>query len=220
MGLISRVSSRTYRTIGNLSKMAAAKQIDWSKLGWCMTQSASLGSASSSMFANGGARYAAFKTASDNVLAAHSSANNRAKSIDFESYKKALPNQAAWVDSMEKQFNGFNVPKPKDTLTAGVNADESKVAEAVKAAASALDAAGSEAAADAATLKALPPTPQMTFADVYRAFPELNPYTAEEMEKNLWETVVRQPSDYAELKERMAGYRNETVEENTVVGKP
>merc|ERR1712048_1314740 len=129
MGLISRVSSRTYRTHTEHphKKRMAAKQIDWSKLGWGMTQSVSLGSASSSMFANGGARYAAFKSASDNVLASYSNASNRPKSIDFESYKKALPSQAAWVESMEKQFNSFTVPKPKDTLTAGVNADDAKV---------------------------------------------------------------------------------------------
>ena len=198
----------------------AAKQIDWSKLGWCMTQSVSLGSASSSMFANGGARYAAFKSASDNVLASYSTASNRPKSIDFESYKKALPSQAAWVESMEKQFNSFSVPKPKDNLTAGVNQDDAKVASAVKAAAAALDAAGSEASGDLATLKALPPVLQMTYADVYRAFPEMNPYSKEQMEKFLWETVVRDKADFQELQERMAGYKNLALEENTDVSKP
>merc|ERR1712048_1052408 len=206
MGLISRVSSRTYRTHGTPpTKKMAAKQIDWSKLGWCMTQSVSLGSASSSMFANGGARYAA---------------SNRPKSIDFESYKKALPSQAAWVEYMEKQFNSFTVPKPKDTLTAGVNADDAKVAAAVKASAAALDAAGSEAANDLATLKALPPVLQMTYADVYRAFPEMNPYSKDQMEKFLWETVVRDKADFSELQERMAGYKNLALEENTEVNKP
>merc|ERR1711970_584581 len=147
------------------------------------------------MFANGGDRYGAFKTASDGVLAAYSTANNRPKSIDFEQYKKQLPSQAAWVEKMEKEYKAFNVPKPKDTLTAGVNADDAKVADAVKSAQAALDAAGSEAAADAAVLKALPPTAQMTFADIYRAFPEMNPFREEEMQEMDWETQVRKKSD-------------------------
>merc|ERR1711881_712802 len=110
---------------------------------------------------------------------------------------------------MEKEFKSFDVPKPKDVLTAGVNEDDSKVASAIKSAQASLDAAAADAASDLKCLKALPPTPQMTYADVYRAFPELNPFTKEEMEKHMWETSTDLPDNTVDLKERMAGNRNQ-----------
>lgn len=165
-----------------------ARQIDWAKLGWCMTQQVALGSSNASMFANGGARFAAFKSASDAVSGAYMTADARPKSIDFEHYKKELAGQKAWVEGMEKQYGSTSIPKPVDTLSAGVNADDSKVASVIEAAHSALDTAATDAAEDLKSLKALPPVAQMTWADRYRAFPELNPFTEEEMEKHYWET--------------------------------
>ena len=96
-----------------------AKSIDWAKLGWCMTQNVQVGSSSVSMFANGGARFGQFKSASDAVMAAYTGANKRATSIDFEEYKKALPSQAKWVADMEAQYKATNasLPKPVDTLS-------------------------------------------------------------------------------------------------------
>merc|ERR1711881_831783 len=106
MGLISRVSSRTYRnfilssTKSKPCKMA--KSIDWTRLGWCMTQAVKVGSESTSMFANGKARFGAFKAASDQIMGKHTTAAARAKSINFDAYRTALPAQSAWIDSMEK----------------------------------------------------------------------------------------------------------------------
>merc|ERR1711953_1081266 len=119
MGLISRVSSRTYRRrFKNEKKMA--RSIDWTKLGWCMTQNVKVGSHSTSAFAAGKVRYAQFKAVSDQVMGAHSAASARPKSIDFAAYKAALPAQGAWVESMEKQFNEANIPVPADNLSAAV----------------------------------------------------------------------------------------------------
>ena len=194
--------------------MSVAKQIDWSKLGWCMTQAAAVGSTNVSMYANGGARYASFKSASDACMAEYTKASGRPKSIDFESYKKALPAQAAWVADMEKQYNAFNVPKPVDKLSASVNADDSKVVSAVEAALASLDAAATDAEADLKVLKALPPVEQMTWADVYRAFPELNPFTDEEMEKHYWEPAWWPEEEQIAKKELMAPVRAKVVEED------
>merc|ERR1739848_202169 len=139
------------------------------------------------MFANGRVRYAAFKGASDAVSGAHAEASAKAKTVDFASYKKALPSQAAWIDSMEKQFKATTIPKPKDTLSASVNADDAVFSEIITKTQAALDVAATDAAADLATLKKLPPSQQMTDEDVYRFLPELNRFSEEEMEKHQWD---------------------------------
>merc|ERR1712088_923359 len=197
MGLISRVSSRTYRTAKppKTPPKMAAKQIDWSKLGWCMTQSVQVGSASVSMFANGGARFGQFKSASDAVASAFNGAKKRPTTIDFESYKAALPSQAKWIADMEAQYKAANVPKPVDTLAA------------------------SGATAELATLKRLPPVRQMTYADVYRAFPELNPYNPAEMEKHNWEPAWQTVEEETAQDERWDAQRPKVVAGNTDVNK-
>merc|ERR1712110_335320 len=86
------------------NRIKMAKSVDWAKLGWCMTQAVKVGADSTSMFANGKARYGAFKAASDAILGQHTAAVNRAASIDFDHYKKALPAQSAWIGDMEKQY--------------------------------------------------------------------------------------------------------------------
>jgi len=219
MGLISRVSSRTYKTSNPHPKKMAAKQIDWSKLGWCMTQSVQVGSASVSMFANGGARFGQFKSASDAVASAFNGAKKRPTTIDFESYKAALPSQAKWIADMEAQYKAANVPKPVDTLSAAVEADDSKVAAAIEASQKALDEAASGATAELATLKRLPPVRQMTYADVYRAFPELNPYNPAEMEKHNWEPAWQTVEEETAQDERWDAQRPKVVAGNTDVNK-
>ena len=97
--------------------MAAPKSIDWAKLSWAMTKKVQVGAQSTQMFENGTARYGAFKSASDQVLAKHSVAAQRPKTIDFDAYRKALPNQTAWVNDMEKQFKAATIPKPTDSYT-------------------------------------------------------------------------------------------------------
>merc|ERR1712061_380342 len=164
-----------------------AKAIDWAKLGWCMTQEVNVGAVKTGMFANGRVRYAAFKGASDAVSSAHADAAAKPKTVDFAAYKAALPSQAAWIDSMEKQFKATNIPKPKDTLSASVNADDAVFSEVITKTQAALDVAATDAAKDLATLKSLPPCQQMTDEDVYRFLPELNPFTEEEMEKHQWD---------------------------------
>merc|ERR1711879_787365 len=105
------------------------------------------------MYENGAARYGALKAASDQVLARHTQASSRPKSIDFEAYKKALPGQAAWVADLEKQFKAATIPKPKDSYSASI-------AEAAQ-----------EAKGELAVLQALPPVEQMTMADIYKFLP-------------------------------------------------
>merc|ERR1712110_564360 len=78
-------------------ELKMARSIDWTRLGWCMTQNVKVGSHSTSAFAAGKVRYAQFKAVSDQVMGAHSAASARPKSIDFAAYKAALP-QGAWVE--------------------------------------------------------------------------------------------------------------------------
>lgn len=167
--------------------MSAARSIDWSKLGWCMTQNVQVGSTACAMFANGGARYAQFKGESDAVMSAYNAAQKRPTSIDFEAYKKALPAQAAWVADMEAKYNATNIPRPVDTLSESIAADDSKVASAVSEAQKALDVAAADAVKELAALKGLAPAAQLTHADIYRAFPELNPFSPAEMENYYWD---------------------------------
>merc|ERR1719188_1153965 len=171
-----------------------------------MTQSVQVGSASVSMFANGGARFGQFKSASDAVASAFNGAKKRPTTIDFESYKAALPSQAKWIADMEAQYKAANVPKPVDTLSAAVEADDSKVAASV-------------ATAELATLKRLPPVRQMTYADVYRAFPELNPYNPAEMEKHNWEPAWQTVEEETAQDERNDAQRPKVVPGNTDVNK-
>jgi len=196
-----------------------AKSIDWAKLGWCMTQNVQVGSSSVSMFANGGARFGQFKSASDAVMAAYTGANKRATSIDFEEYKKALPSQAKWVADMEAQYKATNVPKPVDTLSESINADDSRVVAAVEASEKALEAAASDATRELATLKKLPPARQMTWADVYRAFPELNPFSPEEMEAHNWESAWIKPETALAEKEHREAQKPKVLAANTDVEK-
>merc|ERR1712087_526568 len=90
--------------------------------------------------------------------------------IDWDSYKKALPAQAAWVADFEKQFNATSIPKPVDRYSSAINADDSK-----------------EAIEELAILANLPPVAQMTMADIYKFLPELNAQSEAEMEANGWE---------------------------------
>jgi len=167
--------------------MAAARSIDWSKLGWCMTQKVKVGSVDCAMFANGGARFAQFKGESDAVMSAFAAAKKRPQAIDFEAYKAALPAQAKWVADMESQYKAANVPKPVDVLSESIAADDSKVASQVANAERDLDVAAKDAVHELACLKGLAPAHQLTHADIYRAFPELNPFTPEEMEVYYWD---------------------------------
>lgn len=193
----------------------AARQIDWSKLGWCMTQNVQVGSASVSMFANGGARFGQFKGASDAVSSAYASANKRSTSINFDDYKKALPSQAKWISEMEAQYNATKVPKPVDTLSETVDADDSKVATAIDNSIKALDEAAAGAAGEVATLKKLPPMRQMTYADTYRAFPELNPFVKEEMERHFWEIGYNTAEDEAAILDRKEAMKVPVLNMNT-----
>jgi len=165
----------------------ANKAIDWAKLGWCMTQSVQVGPKTTSMFANGRARFGAFKAQSDSVAAAHHVASNRSTKIDWASYKAALPAQAAWVASMEKQFNSAQVPKPADSLSAKIAADDEVFNKILEDTSAALDVAAGDAAADLNVLQSLPAANQMTMSDVYKFLPELNPFTDSEMEKHAWD---------------------------------
>ena len=106
-----------------------ARSIDWTKLGWCMTQNVKVGSHSTAAFANGKVRYAQFKAVSDQVMGKHSAASARPKSIDWAAYKAALPAQSAWVESMQKQFNDTVVPAPVDKLSASVEAEDAAFEE-------------------------------------------------------------------------------------------
>jgi len=165
----------------------AGRSVDWTKLGWCMTQNVQVGATPCSMFANGGARFAAFKTESDAVSSAFAAANKRAIKIDFEEYKKALPHKAAWVAEMEKKYNSTNIPKPVDTLSESIAADDSKVAKAIVDAQAALDVAAEDSLKELKMIKNMAPVGQLTFADIYRIFPELNPFTPEEMHVYHWD---------------------------------
>jgi len=196
-----------------------AKSIDWAKLGWCMTQNVQVGSSSVSMFANGGARFGQFKAASDGVMAAFNTASKRPTSINFEEYKKALPSQAKWIGEMEAQYNATTVPKPVDVLSESINADDSKVAAAVEASEKALDMAASDATNELATLKKLPPVRQMTWADTYRAFPELNPFSPEEMEAHNWEPCWQKPEEENQWKENKDAMKPKVLASNTDVEK-
>merc|ERR1711981_212205 len=187
MGLISRVSSRTYRSLIYIyifTHPKMAKAMDWTKLGWCMTQNVKVGTTSTSMFANSKMRYAQFKSVSDQILGAHTAATARPKSIDFAAYKAALPAQAEWVASMEEQFNAANIPKPADKLSGVVEADDDSFSAIAESSCAALDSAAADAQAEFDKLNTLPPSIQMTNSDLYNVFPELNPYTAEEMAKH------------------------------------
>jgi len=159
-----------------------AKSVDWAKLGWCMTQAVKVGADSTSMFANGKARYGAFKAASDAILGQHTVASNRAASIDFDHYKKALPAQAAWVADMQKQYEATmaSIPAPADKLSDSIAADDSVFEEIAANSKAALDSAASEAQAEFNKLSNLPPPMQMTDSDIYNVFPELNPFSVEQ----------------------------------------
>merc|ERR1712032_1360104 len=152
-----------------------SRSIDWSRLGWCMTQNVKVGSHSTSVFANGKGRFAQFKAASDKIMGQHSAAAARPTTIDFAAYKAALPAQKAWVESMEKTFNETVVPAPVDNLSAAVEAEDSQYEELEAATCAALD-----------QLVNMPPTNQLSNSDLYKVFPEFNPYTAEEMAKHGW----------------------------------
>merc|ERR1711879_1070671 len=102
-------------------------------------------------------------------------------------YKKALPAKSAWIDSMESQFNSTTVPKPVDNLSAAVEADDAVFQQVAESASKALDEAAKEANAEFAKLNNLPPVMQMTNADIYRQFPELNPYSADELAGVGWD---------------------------------
>merc|ERR1712038_272819 len=184
MGLISRVSSRTYRLY---KKTMAAKQIDWSKLSWAMTKQVQVGAQSTSMFENGAARYSQLKTASDAVLARHTAANARPKSIDWAAYKAALPKQSAWVDKMQKEFTATKIPAPVDNYSQKISQDDAKFAEVIAKNSMELDEAAKEAKSDLNVLAQLPPAQQMTMADIYKFLPELNAQSEAEMEANKWE---------------------------------
>jgi len=207
--------------------MSAVKSIDWSKLGWCMTQNVMVGSTACSMFSNGGARFATFKGESDAVMGAFASSQKRPTSIDFEQYKKALPDKAAWVAEMEKKYKSTTIPKPKDVLSESIAADDSKVSKAVAAAQVALDAAGTDAVKEQSMLKALAPAGQLTYADIYRAFPELNPFVPEEMEEYFWDPIFTKDVDVLKSMMRagdedgqkwvedVATYKPKALEQNT-----
>merc|ERR1712167_130173 len=207
MGLISRVSSRTYRGKFDLLKMA--KSIDWTRLGWCMTQNVKVGSHSTAAFANGKVRYAQFKAVSDQVMGKHSAASSRPKTIDFAAYKAALPAQKAWVESMEKQFNETNVPAPVDKLSAAVEAEDGQFEEMQSSTVAALSAAASEAQTQHDQLVNLPPTNQLSNSDLYKMFPEFNPYTAEEMANHGWDPVEVKTEDEEAAIDALKGLRQE-----------
>lgn len=214
-----------------------AKTIDWAKLGWCMTQNVQVGSTACSMYANGGARFAAFKSQSDAAMTAFAGAKKRPTNIDFDHYKAALPDHKKWVADMEAKYNATKIPQPKDVLSDSINADDSKVASAIDNAQKALDQAATDAVAETSMLKGLPPVDQMTHADIYRAFPELNPFVPEEMETYYWcPTFTRDVDllksemrgddvDGARIIEDIATYKPKALAENTDVdldlwGKP
>lgn len=164
-----------------------ARSIDWTRLGWCMTQNVKVGSHSTSVFANGKSRFAVFKAASDQVMGKHSAAASRPTAINWDHYKNALPAQKEWVESMESKFNATKVPAPTDAgLTAAVNAEDADYENMANTTCAALDVAGSTAQMDHDQLVNMPPTNQLSNSDLYSLFPEFNPYTAEEMAKHGW----------------------------------
>merc|ERR1711981_960779 len=167
MGLISRVSSRTYREVSakhhstNMFTSKMKKATDWTRLGWCMQEKIAVGSTSTSMFANGKTRFVQFKAASDAVLGKHSTASARPKSIDFSAYKAALPGQADWVSSMEAQYNETVIPRPADVLSEVVAADDEAFEQIAESSRAALDSAATDAQAEFDKLNSLPPSIQM-----------------------------------------------------------
>ena len=151
-----------------------------------MTQNVKVGSHSTSVFASGKSRFAQFKAVSDQVMGKHSAAASRPTTINFAAYKAALPAQQAWVESMEKSFNDTVVPAPVDSLSATVEAEDSQYEEMESATCAALDVAASQAQKDHDQLVNMPPTNQLSNSDLYKVFPEFNPFTAEEMAKHGW----------------------------------
>merc|ERR1712110_53502 len=174
-------------------ELKMARSIDWTRLGWCMTQNVKVGSHSTAAFANGKVRFAQFKAVSDQVMGKHSAASSRSKTIDFAAYKAALPAQKAWVESMEKQFNEANVPAPVDVLSAGVEAED----------------AASDAQNQHDQLVNLPPTNQLTNSDIYKMFPEFNPFSAEEMAKHGWCPATVKSEDEEAAIDALKGLRQE-----------
>merc|ERR1712066_117789 len=161
--------------------------VDFNKLRWAMTTRVQVGAEEACMFENGGARFAQFKAASDAVLGKHVSATARPKEIDWAHYKAVLPKQAAWVNSMEKQFKEVDIPKPNDVLSKDIEKDDAVFTEVISKSAVALEETAKDAKADLAVLAALPPVEQMTMADIYKFLPELNAQSEAEMEANKWE---------------------------------
>jgi len=186
-----------------------ARSIDWTRLGWCMTQNVKVGSHSTAAFANGKMRFAQFKAVSDQVMGKHSAASSRAKSIDWAAYKAALPAQKAWVESMEKQFTEANVPAPVDKLSASVAAEDAQFEEMQSSTVAALSAAASDAQTQHDQLVNLPPTNQLTNSDIYSIFPEFNPFTAEEMAKHGWCPATVKSEDEEAAIDALKGLRQE-----------
>ena len=94
-----------------------------------MTQNVKVGSHSTSVFASGKSRFANFKAVSDQVMGKHSAAAAKPTTINFAAYKAALPNQAAWVESLEITFSETVVPAPVDTMSATIEAEQSQYEE-------------------------------------------------------------------------------------------
>merc|ERR1739848_196069 len=191
MGLISRVSSRTYREVSaknithstNMFTSKMKKATDWTKLGWCMQEKIAVGSTSTSMFANGKSRFVQFKAASDQVLGKHSMASARPKTVDFAAYKAALPGQADWVSSMEKQYNETVIPKPADVLSEVVAADDESRAN--RRAILRRPRRGRHRCAGRVRQAQLPATKHTDDQlGLVQRFPGAQPYTAEEMAKH------------------------------------
>jgi len=174
-----------------------------------MTQNVKVGSHSTAAFANGKVRYAQFKAVSDQVLGKHSAASARPKSIDWAAYKAALPAQKAWVESMEKQFNDANVPAPADKLSAGVEAEDAQFEEMQSSTVAALSAAASDAQTQHDQLANLPPTHQLSNSDLYKMFPEFNPFSAEEMAKHGWCPAEVKTEDEESAIDALKGLRQE-----------
>ena len=73
----------------------------------------------------------------------------------------------------------------------------------------ALDAAASDAQTQHDQLVNLPPTHQLTESDIYKVFPEFNPFTAEEMSKHGWDPVEVKTEDEEAAIDALKGLRQE-----------
>ncbi|KAG8183412.1 hypothetical protein JTE90_023171 [Oedothorax gibbosus] len=97
--------------------------------------------------------------------------------IDFETYRKRLPNPAL-VDEFEKQFKAVKVPYPEDKLTAQIDAQEKKLDVALMSFKEITDLKIKYFEKRLQWWKDMLPMDEMTMEELFDYFPDpkLNPY--------------------------------------------